>query len=77
MKDYIDYFANYVGCSPDESGFIMYRPYLEGRYVEDKTLAELAEDAADTAEYLSSCGMSHETARQAAKDLITRHIVLG
>lgn len=66
--------AEYIGISEDENCSIAYRPYLEGRLIEDHTLQELVEMVEETAGHLRGYGLDNDTSYIAAFELITKHI---
>lgn len=66
--------AEYVGIDENDTCSIAYRPYLEGRLIEDHKLSELADMVEETAENLRGYGMDNDTSYVAAFELITKHI---
>ena len=66
--------AEYIGIDENDTCSIAYRPYLEGRLIEDCKLPELVDMVEETAESLQGYGLDKDTSYIAAFELITKHI---
>lgn len=66
--------AEYIGISENDTCSIAYRPYLEGRLIEDYKLPELVDMVEKVADHLRGYGLDNDTSYVAAFEQITKHI---